>query len=172
MSEGEIVNRVSQSPLVTLDLEQFLVDGDRVVFDIKEHLFEGLILKEKDFRAFLKTNDWSGYSGKHVAVTCTADAIIPTWAYMLLTVQLKPFARTIVYGDLSVLEDAIIRESLEETQWSDFHDKKIVIKGCSKIKNPDLVFMEVTKRLLPYASSIMYGEPCSTVPIYKKPVQR
>ncbi len=172
MKEGEIVNRVSQSPLVTLDLEQFLVDGERVIFDLKDHLFEGLILKEKDFRTHLKTNDWSEYSGKHVGIICTADAIIPTWAYMLLTVYLRPYARTLIYGDLSALEDAILQQSLDQMHWSDFQDKKVVIKGCSKISNPDLAFMEVTKRLLPFASSIMYGEPCSTVPIFKKQIQR
>jgi hypothetical protein len=167
--ENEIVNRVAQSPLVTIDLEELYDIGERVFLDLKHHLFEGLILKEKDFRTFLKNQDWSEYAGKHIAISCSTDAIIPTWAYMLLTTKLEPFARTIVFGDLQNLEEAIWQKAIRKIDLASFEEKKVVIKGCSKVQVPKSAYMEITRLLRPLASSIMYGEPCSTVPIYKAP---
>lgn len=167
--EKEIVNRVAQSPLVTIDLEELFDATKRVSIDLKNHLYEGLILKEKDFRAFLKNHDWSLYTGKHVAINCSEDVIIPTWAYMLLTTKLEPYAKSIVYGDMELLEETVWKEAISKIDISSYHGKKVVIKGCSKIKVPTSIYVEITRLLRPIASSIMYGEPCSTVPIYKSP---
>lgn len=167
--ENEIINKVAQSPLVTIDLEDFYVDGERVLYDLKNNLYEELILREKDFRQFLKTHDWSTYQNKHVAIHCSADAIVPTWAYMLLTIKLEPFAKTIVFGDLVQLEEELFKAKLRKINPSDYQGKKIVIKGCSKIQVPISIYVELTRSLKPFVSSIMYGEPCSTVPIYKEP---
>lgn len=167
--ENEIINKVAQSPLITIDLEDFYTDGERVLYDLKNNLYEELILREKDFRQFLKTHDWSIYTGKHIAIHCSADAIVPTWAYMLLTVKLEPFAKTIVFGDLNYLEEELFKGALRNINPADYQDKKIVIKGCSKIQVPISIYVALTRILRPFASSIMYGEPCSTVPIYKAP---
>jgi hypothetical protein len=159
---------VATSALVTFDLEQYYPAGERVLVDIKEQLFQGLILREKDFRDFLKSHDWSQYQDKFVAVTCSADAIIPTWAYMLLTSMLQPFARTIVFGTLDDLETKIFLNLLAEIDWTQFRDAKVVIKGCSKVNVPAAVYVEATRLIRPFAASIMFGEACSTVPVYKR----
>lgn len=170
--EREIVNRVAQSPLVTLDLEEYHEPGERLLYDIKDQLFEGLILKEKDFRHHIKTHDWAVYENKHVAIFCSADAIIPTWAFMLLAAKLEPIASTLIFGDLKRLEEALFFSKLRTINPEDFHGKKVVLKGCSKIEVPISIYVEATRLLRPFASSIMYGEPCSTVPIYKEPKQK
>lgn len=167
--EKEIINRVAQSPLVTIDLEELHTPGERVAYDLKENLYEGLILKEKDFREFLKSHDWNNYKGKHVAIHCSADAIIPQWAFMLLIIKLEPVASTIVYGDLIALENELFRQRINQLDLSIFEGKKVVIKGCSKVEVPISAYTEITRFLRPIAASIMYGEPCSTVPIYKSP---
>jgi hypothetical protein len=138
------------------------------VYDIKENLFQGLMLREKDFREFIKTNDWSVYAGKNVAIICSADAIVPTWAYMLLAVKLTPIAHLMVFGDLAALEDALFRDALEKVDWTAFQEERVVVKGCGDLPVPVAAYVEITRRLQPIAKSIMYGEPCSTVPIYKK----
>lgn len=166
--EDEIINRVANSPLITFDLEQYYHHGERILFDIKDWLFQGMILKEKDFRQSIKEHDWSIYQDKNVAITCSVDAIIPTWAYMLITIQLSPFAHCVVQGDLSALNYALFKEALFAVDPENFRDKKIVIKGCGKHPVPDAAYVEITRLLTPVASSIMYGEPCSTVPLYKK----
>jgi len=170
--ENEIINRVSQSQLVTFDLEELYVPGDRVLLDIKDQLFHGIILKEKDFRDFIKATDWSAYKNKFVAITCSADAIIPTWAFMLLSLTLQPHASRIVFGNLDDLENQIFRDALNAIDYERYRDAKIVIKGCSKVNVPVAVYVEATNRLKPFAMSIMFGEPCSTVPLYKKPKQQ
>jgi hypothetical protein len=169
--ENEIINRVSQSPLVTFDLEKFYVPGDRVLVDIKDQLFQGMILKEKDFRDYIKATDWSAYKNKLVAITCSAEAIIPTWAFMLLSIALEPHASKIVFGDLDDLENQIFLDALQQVDFESYRDAKVVIKGCSKVNVPVSVYVEVTNRLRPLTSSIMFGEPCSTVPLYKRPKQ-
>jgi hypothetical protein len=164
----EIINRVSQSALISLDLEDFYPQGARVVYDLKNNLFQELILKEKDFREFLKNHDWAQYQDKYVAITCSVDAIVPTWAYMLVAIHLEPYAKWVVFGDLMALEQAIFQQVLAKINPSDYLGKKVVIKGCSKYPVPTAAYVEITRLLRPYASSLMYGEPCSTVPLYKQ----
>jgi len=168
-SEREIINRVAKSPLITIDLEELYEPGERVIYDLKDNLFNGIILKEKEFREHMRMNDWSAYSDKHVAVYCSVDAIIPRWAYMLLVAHLEPFAKTIFYGDLQELENELFKQAIRKMNLTEYTDKKVVIKGCSKIQVPTAAYLEITKLLRPYAFSIMYGEPCSTVPVYKQP---
>ena len=167
MSEP-IVNKVAESGIITVDLEKFYPRGETAVFDLKDYLFMGMILKEKDYREALKKMDWSVYQDKNVAVTCTADAIIPVWAYMLAASYLQPVAREIVMGDEKELHKLVYLKNLSSIDVSEFADKRVVIKGCGETPIADFVYMEITKLLRPVAKSIMYGEPCSTVPIYKK----
>jgi hypothetical protein len=167
--ENEIINKVANSGLITIDLEEFYQAGERVLIDIKPLLFHELILKEKDFREFIKNEDWNKYKDKFVAITCSNDAIIPTWAYMLLTVSLEPFAKKVVFGNLEVLETVLYAEKLSQLNVEQFKDAKIVIKGCGNLPVPKNAFVELTRLLRPLAKSIMYGEPCSTVPLYKAP---
>lgn len=167
--ENEIINKVAGSGLITIDLENFYAKGERVLLDIKPLLFMELILKEKEFREFLKNEDWSKYKDKYVAVTCTSDAIVPTWAYMLLSVHLEPYAKKVVFGTLEVLESILFNEQLSAIDFQEYKDKRIVIKGCSNLPVPVNAYVQLTNGLRPYAKSIMYGEPCSTVPLYKAP---
>lgn len=163
----EIINKVAQSGLITIDLEELYPQGERVLLDIKDRLFQGLILREKDFREFVSTHDWSQYKDKYVAVTCSTDAIVPTWAYMLLAVSLEPFAKKTVFGDLEMLEATLYNELLSKLDTGQYKDARIVIKGCSNLPVPRSAYVELTRLLRPVAKSIMYGEPCSTVPLYK-----
>jgi len=166
--EGEIINRVASSTLVTFDLEKYHRQGERVLYDIKDLLFQGLILKEKDFRDHVRHHDWAQYKDKLVAITCSADAVVPTWAFMLLATALQPFARHICFGTLDEMEIDLFRESLAEVDWESFRDAKVVIKGCSDVHVPAAAYVEATRRLAAVAGSIMYGEPCSTVPVFKR----
>lgn len=170
MSEEGIVNKVAKSPLVSIDLED-LVDmtTERVGIDLKDNLFQGLVLKEKDFRNFVKEHDWNQYEGKYVHVFCSTDAIIPNWAFMLVSSKLIGQAKLVVYGDKGELEKEIIKETIQSINPETYKEGKLVIKGCSDLIHPEFAFVEITKRLQPVASSIMYGEPCSTVPVFKKP---
>ena len=165
----EIVNKVANSGLITIDLEEFYPKGERVLFDVKPLLFHELILKEKDFRDFIKQHDWTVYKEKMVAITCTADAVVPTWAFMLLSIALEPFAKKIVFGSLETLEAVLFSEVLKSITYSDYQDKRVVIKGCSNLPVSTNGYVELVKGLRPFAKSIMYGEPCSTVPLYKAP---
>ena len=164
----EIVNRVANSPLITLNLEDYYVPGERIVFDLKELLYMEQILREKDFRESIQATDWTKYKDKHVALYCSVDAIVPVWAYMLITSRLEPYAQTIVQGDLSVLENALFTKSLDRIVPTEYQDKKVVVKGCGDKTVPVSAFTEITRRLRPFVSSISYGEPCSTVPVYKR----
>ncbi len=166
--ENQIINKVANSGLVSLDLETFYPKGERVLYDLKQNLFMDLILKEKDFREFLKIHDWSQYAGKNVAITCTEDVLIPTWAYMLLVSKLQPFAHKIVLGNLDKLEEVLFDEALSNINLEPFYNAKIVIKGCSKEAVPTSAYVKITELLQPIAQSIMFGEPCSTVPIFKR----
>jgi len=165
-----IVNKVSQSGILTFNLEEYYDKKPRVIFDIKDCLFMGLILKEKDFRDFIKTHDWMQYQSKNVSIICSADAIIPTWAYMLIASKLNGLANFYVFGDLIQLESALFQKALASVNIEDYREKKIVIKGCGHLPVPTFAYVEITRLFLPVASSIMYGEPCSTVPVYKKKV--
>ena len=164
----EITNRVSNSQLITFDLEEHYTPGERVVFDIKDFLFQNIILKEKEFRDSIKSYDWSQYLGKHVAIVCSADAIIPTWAFMLLSISLQPYAKRVVFGNLGELETQLFYDALSKVNWEKYRDKKMIIKGCSKVEVPLSAYVEVTNQLRSIAGSIMFGEACSTVPLFKK----
>ncbi|MGF7216987.1 hypothetical protein GGR92_003154 [Spirosoma lacussanchae] len=170
--ETELVNRVANSGLVTLDLEDFYHPGERLIYDLKDNLYMGLILKEKDFRAFLKEHDWSQYAGKNVAITCTEDAIVPTWAYMLLTLQLQPYANTVVFGSLADLETKLYLDAIARIDPEAYRDARVVVKGCSKVPVPTSAYVELTRVLRPVVQSLLFGEPCSTVPLYKRSVPK
>ena len=163
-----IVNKVAQSGLMTVDLASFSPKGERVVYDIKDNLFQGLILREKDFREFVNTHDWQQYQGKFVAITCSADAIVPTWAYMLLANRLEPYATDIVFGDVATLETVLYERALEKLDMEHYRDQRVVVKGCGDIEIPESAFVNFTTRVSKVAKSIMYGEPCSTVPVFKR----
>jgi len=168
MSMEEIVNKVKQSGLIQIDLEEFRPTGERLFFDLAPLLYMGLALREKEFREFIQGHDWNQYAGKHVAIGCTTDAIIPTWAYMLISSNLTEKASTIVYGTLQDLEKHLFEEVIQQLNLDAYEDGKIVIKGCSKESVPLDAYVALTERLRPIVRSIFFGEPCSTVPIYKK----
>lgn len=168
VDQNEIVNRVANSSLVTFNLEDFYPPGEQAQIDLKDLLFQGLILREKDIRDFIKTHEWMEYQNKNVAVFCSADAVIPTWAYMLMGIALQPHAKKIVFGNLEVLTDQLFKDALDRVDWEKFRDAKVVIKGCSDVHVPASAYVEAATRLRPLAASILYGEPCSTVPLYKR----
>lgn len=165
--EDTIINRVASSGLVTINLEDYYVEGERVVFDIKDNLYEEFLLREKDFREFVKTNDWSKFTDKIVAITCSNDAIVATWAFMIVAAAMQPFAKKIVFGNLETLETVLFAEALTKLNIEDYRNQRIVIKGCGEKPVPPSAYVELTKLLQPVVKSIMYGEPCSTVPVYK-----
>lgn len=166
--QENIINKVANSSLVSLNLEDFYPIGERVVYDIKENLFHGLMLREKDFREFIKTFDWSIYQDKNVAIICSADAIVPTWAYMLLANRMKPYANEIVFGDLNTLEAIMFSKALAKIDPLVYANERVVVKGCGEIDIPVSAYVEITNLLTPVVKSIMFGEPCSTVPVYKR----
>jgi hypothetical protein len=166
--QENIINKVASSGLVTLNLEEYYHKGERLIYDIKDNLFHELILREKDFREFIKSHEWSSYSDKNVAIVCSADAIVPTWAYMLLANKLAPYANEVVFGDLETLEAVLFTRALSKIDFSTYADERVVIKGCADIEIPVYAYVEITKQLTKVAKSIMYGEPCSTVPIFKR----
>ena len=166
--EKEIVNKVAQSPLVTFKLEEYYPQGERVAIDIKDQLFQGLILREKDFRDWVKNHDWSQYQDKYVAIYCSVDAIVQVWAYMLLETRLNPYAKRVHHGSLESLEHLLFIEALDSIDFSEFQDRPVVIKGCSDVVIPPAVYVEATRRMMPYAKKLSYGEPCSTVPLWKR----
>jgi hypothetical protein len=164
-----IVNKVAESGIITLDLAKYIPSDDDIrTFDLKPFLFMEMILKEKDYRASLQTVDWQEYKNKHVAITCSADAIIPVWAYMLATTYLQPVTTSVYFGTAEELKKEIILKNIAAIDIAEYQDKRMVIKGCGDIAIPDAAYVAITKKLLPVAKSIMYGEPCSTVPVYKK----
>ncbi|ALL04339.1 hypothetical protein AQ505_01795 [Pedobacter sp. PACM 27299] len=166
--QENFVNKVAASGLITFNLEEYYHTGERVVYDIKDNLFHGLMLREKDFREFIKTHDWASYTGKNIAVICSADAIVPTWAYMLLANKLKPYANEVVFGSLETLESVLFTKALAKIDLNAFAGERVVVKGCADIDVPISAYVEITSLLSPVVKSIMYGEPCSTVPIYKR----
>lgn len=164
----EIVNRVAKSPLINLDLEEFYPEGKRVLFDIKDWLFEGIILKETDFRQSVSSHDWSQYQNTYVALTCSEDAIIPSWAYLLLASELAPYAKKVVVGNLELLETSIYQEIINQLDIEKYRDKPVIVKGCADKHIPPSAFSFLIQRIQPVAKTLMYGEACSTVPLYKK----
>lgn len=164
----EIVNKIASSALVQIDLENYYPKDEVTVFDLKPLLFMELILKEKDFRESLQKHDWSAYQDKIVAVTCTADAIIPSWAYMLVASYLEPVAKEIFFGDEITAKREVFIKNIRGINAEEFRDQRVVVKGCGDLSIGEQPYLEITKLLRPLAKSIMYGEPCSTVPIYKR----
>ena len=165
----EIINRVANSTLEVFDLEDYYPNGIRTQIDISQWLFEGFLLKEKDFREALKNHDWSQYQNHFVAIHCATDAIIPAWASILVTTHVATFAQKVISGTVSDLESALYQEILLQLDYSNYQDKAIIIKGCSKKPVPESAYVLVAQYLQPFAKSIMYGEACSAVPLYKKP---
>ncbi len=166
-----LVNRVAQSALITLDLEEYFPKEEDIAFiDLKDFLFKGLILREADFRETVKATDWSQYQNKYVAIYCSNDAIIPMWAYMVLSAELAPYANDVINSHAQRAADAFLLRRLDRMDKEQFAGKRIVIKGCGERKIPEAAFVEITRQLSNIASSVMYGEPCSTVPVFKKSI--
>lgn len=165
---NEIINRVANSKLITVNLEDYYPEGKRVLFDIKDWLFEGFVLREKEFRNQVSEHDWSQYQGNYVALTCSTDAIVPAWAFMLLSVHLEPFAKKTIIGNLEILETSIYQDVIKTLDVSEYTNKPIIIKGCSNKPVPQNAYIMLATKLKPVAKSIMYGEACSSVPLFKK----
>ncbi len=165
--QDDIINRVANSKLVTINLEDYYPQGKRIVFDIKDWLFEGFVLREKDFRDRVNTYDWDQFNDTYVALTCSSDAIIPAWAFILLSIHLEPFTKKIVIGNLELLETSIYQDIINKLDVSEFNSKPIIIKGCSKKPVPQNAYIMLANKLKPVAKSIMYGEACSSVPLFK-----
>ncbi|MCX8480486.1 MAG: DUF2480 family protein [Sediminibacterium sp.] len=163
-----IINKVAESSLLTIDIADFLKDQIFEEFDIKPFLFKELILKEADFRLALKAVNWKEYEGKNIAVFCSTDAIIPIWAFMLITSYLTPFAKTIFFGDIDKSKELFLLQTIKNMDSKEYENKRIVIKGCGSVKIPDSAYIAITSKLILVCKSIFYGEPCSTVPIFKK----
>lgn len=167
----DIKNKVAESGIVSIDLDEFYTPGERVVFDLKPHLFNELILREKEFREFVKTNNWEAYSDKIVGIICSADAIVPTWAYMLVALALEPYAKKILFAQSHEMENLLFTEALSKLNPEAFRNARVVVKGCSDTKIPVNAYVQLSTLLKPYVKSMMYGEPCSTVPLYKAKTQ-
>ena len=164
----EIVNKVAKSPLVTIDLEEFYPEGKRMIFDLKDFLYEELILREKDFREQLKNHDWEQYRDAYVAMDCSTDAIIPSWAFLLVATYLQPVAKRIVKGNLVDLETSLYQEIISNLDVIPYENKKIIVKGCSKKPVPDAAYIQLIEKIQPYIQTLMFGEACSTGPLLKK----
>jgi hypothetical protein len=165
---SNIINKVSESGLITLDLTTFLPKETIVAFDVKDYLFMELILKEKDFRSALSEKDWSDFENKIVCIYCSTDAIIPVWAYMLASTYIQPISKVVHFGNPNQVKENILLHNINNILEDDYIDKRVVIKGCGDEAIPESAYVAITNKLLPVAKSIMYGEPCSTVPVYKK----
>ncbi len=165
---SEIVNRVAQSKLITFDLEDYYPEGPRVALDIKEWLYEGLILREKEFRAHVEAHDWSAYRDAYVALQCSSEAIVPGWAFMLITTRLQPYAKAIALGNLDNLETMLYQKILDSLDLEQFRDKPVIIKGCTNKPVPQNAYLWATAKIQQVAKSVMYGEACSSVPIFKR----
>ena len=167
MSE-EIVNRVAQSKLITFDLEDYYPKGERKVLDIKDWLYEGFILREKEFRIHVEAHDWTEYQDAYVALQCSSDAIVPGWAFMLVASKLQPYAKKVVQGNLDQLETALYQSILENLDVTEFMDKPVIIKGCSHKPVPENAYIMAVSKIQEVAKSVMYGEACSSVPLFKR----
>lgn len=165
--QNEIVNRVTESGLITLDLEDYYHQGERILFDIKPWLFREMILREKEFRQQIALHDWKEYTNKNIAFTCTADALIPTWAYMLLAASVQPYAHRYVFGNLQVLESTLYQDAVAKIDVELYRNARVIVKGCSDVQVPVSAYVELSSKLLPVVKTLMYGEACSNVPVYK-----
>jgi hypothetical protein len=164
----EIENKVAQSALVNFNLEDHYTDGERSVIDIRKYLDEGIVLREKLFRDQLINEDWSIYQGHYIALTCSTDAIIPTWAYMLISSHLEGVARKVVFGELETLETVLFEETLHDLDLEKYRDKPVIVNGCGDKPVPEAAYVKLTSILKPVVKSLMFGEACSTVPIFKR----
>ncbi|SKB53315.1 Protein of unknown function [Salegentibacter holothuriorum] len=164
----EIVNRIANSKLITFNLEDYYPEGERVLFDVKDWLLEGFVLRESEFREQAKNHDWSQYEDKFIALTCSSDAIIPAWAFMLLATYLQPHAKKVITGDLETLETVLYTEAILKMDVSDLQDKPVIVKGCAHKPVPKNAYLLLIEKLQPIVKSLMYGEACSSVPLYKK----
>ncbi len=167
-NQDEIRNKVAESSLITFNLEDLYQVGPRLTFDLKDFLFEGLILREKDYRQQLIELDWSDYQDAFVNIACTADAIVPQWAFMLAATYLQPIARRVVMGTPETLETVLYQETLANLDLEQFRDERVIVKGCSKYPVPTSAYVELVSKLRPVAKALMYGEACSTVPLFKR----
>jgi len=163
-----VKNKIEESGLITINLEDYYHNGERILFDIKPYLYKELVLKESDFRKFIKEHEWQQYAGKNIAFACSADAIVPTWAYMLLAIAIKPYANRFVFGNLQTLDDILYYDAINTIDINALKDKRVIVKGCSNFPVPTFAYTEITNKLLPVVKSLMYGEACSNVPLYKK----
>jgi hypothetical protein len=166
---SEIENKVAKSGLVTLDLQQWYGGGEIAPFDLKEYLHMELILREKEFRQSLETHDWSRYSGKILAVYCSADAIVASWAYMLVAAHARLHALDVVFGRPEDVAFEQFRKGMDSVDWSRYQGKRVLLKGCADVEMPPAVYLYATQKLLPYVERLMYGEACSFVPVYRAP---
>jgi hypothetical protein len=166
--QDEIINRVANSKLKVIDLEDFYPSGKRVLLDITDWLFQGFVLREKEFRAHVKQHDWSQYKACYVAMYCSTDAIVPDWAYMLISVELQDLAKLSIIGNLEHLESILYTSIISKIDVSDYKDSPVIIKGCSHKPVPANALVLLTQKLKPIAKSIMFGEACSSVPLYKR----
>ena len=165
-----IVNKVAESGIITLDLAEFILPDETIeIFDLKPFLFREMILREKDYRAALQTVNWEQYKNKHVAISCSVDAIIPVWAYMLAASYIQPHGLSVYFGSAEDMKKHVLLQRVEKLDINEYADKRVVIKGCGETPIPDIAYVAITAHLRPVVKSLMYGEPCSTVPIYKKP---
>ena len=164
----EIVNRVANSGLITLNLEDYFKGVKIQPYNIGDNLWQGIVLKEKDFRAFVKDNDWSFYKDAYVNLFCSEDAVIPSWAYLLITVALEPYAKKVIYGSSEDLDKVIVDNVIDSLDLAQFKEGRVIVKGCSSIPHAEYALVRLTTKLKPVVKSLMFGEPCSTVPIYKK----
>lgn len=168
-----IVNKVAESGIVTIDLARYTPDEEALIgFDIKPYLFREMILREKDFRAAMKEHEWEQYKNKYVAIHCTADAIVPMWAYMLISSNLNDVASGVYFGTAEEYARKLTTDNIGQIDTTEYTDKRVVLKGCGDKSVPEIAYVIATERLRPVVKSLMYGEPCSTVPIYKKPLKR
>tara|TARA_R110002012_G_scaffold66614_1_gene174050 strand:+ start:138315 stop:138911 length:597 start_codon:yes stop_codon:yes gene_type:complete len=166
--EKEIINRVAQSKLITFNLEDYYPKGERKVLDIKDWLYEGFILREKEFRAHVEEHDWSNYQDAYVALQCSSDAIVPGWAFMLIASKLQPYAKKVIQGSLENLETALYQTVLDQLDVAEFTDKPVIIKGCSNKPVPENAYLMAVTKIQEVAKSVMYGEACSSVPLFKR----
>jgi hypothetical protein len=168
---SEIINRVAESSLVQLDLEDWYDHAERKSFDIATYLYMGLVLKELEFRSALKQIDWNNFQGTHLAIYCSADAIVPTWAFMLVATCAAPFTKSIVFGTKDKIDEILFERWISNLDLSPYKDQKVIVKGCSKYPVPVSAYISITSKLTPVVQSLMFGEPCSNVPLYKRKKQ-